>query len=305
MRDESERYIWLNKELVHVNDAKINVLSPTSQFGANVFEGIRCYYNDLTGKLYAFRLTDHFDRLKNSIKLFRIDNPFPETEWLDYIREVVRINQYQEDIALRMTVFVDGFGTWTSKTPAGMFIAPIPKSRKEIPLTKGISGCISSWRRISDNTLSPHIKVGANYINSRYAQLEAQQNGYGTAIFLNEFGKVAEGPGSCLFIVKNGVLVSPPLSASILDKKKKKTLISLAEDNNIAVEIRDIDRTELYTADEVFLCGSAAEITPVTNVDGYNIASGHVGELTISLHKEYINAAIGNNSRHLDWIAEI
>lgn len=303
--EDTDRLIWLNNEIVNVNEAKINVLAPTSQFGVNVFEGIRCYYNSVKDRLFAFRLDDHFSRLEQSMRLFRIDSPYPREKWLNYISEVVAKNRYKEDIAIRMTIFVDGFGNWASTSPTGMFIAPIGKSRKKVPLTEGASGCISSYRRISDNTISPHIKVGANYINSRYAQIEAVQNGYDTAIFLNEYGKVAEGPGSCLFVVKNGKLISPPLSASVLDSITRATLIDLAADVKIPNELRELDRSELYTADEVFLCGSAAEITPVTSIDGYIIADGNVGEITKKLHAEYIEAVVGNNKVHTNWVTEI
>ena len=303
--NDDNRYIWLNRELVKVTDARVNVLAPTAQFGANVFEGMRCYYNTDRKKLYVFRLEDHFQRLKKSLKLFRITCPYPEDEWFEYIRNVVHKNLYKEDIAIRMTVFVDGFGNWASMSPTGMFIAPVTRHRKAVPLEDGISGCVSTWRRISDSNISPHIKVGANYINSRYAQIEAEQNGYGTAIFLNEQGRVAEGPGSCLFIVKDGRLISPPLTASVLDSITRATLISLAEDMDICSEIREIDRTELYIADEVFLCGSAAEITPIVSIDGHEISGGSVGEITRELHKKYIKAVTGEDEKHLEWITEI
>lgn len=297
------RLIWLNGELVHLPDAKINVLSPTSQFGANVFEGIRCYWNEQRQQLYAFRLDAHYRRLEESIKLFRIKSKYTAGDFRQALLEVVRANDYREDIAVRQTVFLDGFGTWSSKEPVGMFVAPIPKQRIEYDENTGLTCGISSWQRISDRNLSPRAKVGANYINSRMAQLEAVEHGYQTAILLNEQGKVAEGPGSCLFMVRGARLVTPPLTASILDSITRKTLIELAEaELQLEVMERDIDRTELYLADEVFLCGSAMEVTPVRAVDGYVIGDGVIGKITSKLHDIYMQAVTGELSAYMDWL---
>lgn len=300
-----DRFIWFNGECIRASDAKINVLSPTAQFGANVFEGIRCYWNREEEILYAFRIQDHFRRLTRSLKLFGIDTTFPENRWFDYIRDAIIINNYREDIAVRMTVYIDGDGSWSSTSPSGMFIAPITKARRKHPLDKGISAGISTWRRISDNTVSPRIKAGANYINSRYAQLEARRNGYDTAIFLNGEGRVSEGPGSCIMIIRDGKLITPPSTASTLESITQDTILVLAKEASICTEIRDIDRTELYIADEVFLCGSAAEITPITSVDGHVVSSGSVGCITQRLHNKYIDTVTGKNSEHKEWIKAI
>ncbi|MBO4252003.1 MAG: aminotransferase class IV, partial [Clostridia bacterium] len=207
------RFIWYNGEIVNVNDAKINVLAPTSQFGLNVFEGIPCYWNEEQKQLYAFRLSDHYDRLLRSAKLLEIDCPFDKERLKKAFIDVIKANEYDEDLSVRQTLFVDGFGSWGASSPVGMFVAPIPRGKisKEYN-KKGLNVCITSWRRISENTLSPRIKCGANYINSRAGQREALRNGYDTCIFLNEAGKVAEAPGSCLFIVKNGTLITPLLT---------------------------------------------------------------------------------------------
>ncbi|MCM1179005.1 MAG: branched-chain amino acid transaminase [Clostridium sp.] len=297
------RLIWLNGELVHLPDARINVLSPTSQFGANVFEGIRCYWNEERQQLYAFRLDDHYRRLEESIKLFRIRPKYITDDFRQALLDVVRANDYREDIAVRQTVFLDGFGTWSSREPVGMFVAPVPKRRIEYSDDTGLTCGISSWQRISDRNLSPRAKVGANYINSRMAQLEAIEHGYQTAIFLNEQGKVAEGPGSCLFMVRNGKLITPPLTASILDSITRKTLIELAKtEMQLEVIERDIDRTELYLADEVFLCGSAVEVSSIRSVDGYMIGSGMIGNITGKLHDIYIQTVTGELSAYMDWL---
>lgn len=304
--DVANRLIWLNGEVMNVNAAKVNVLSPTSQFGLNVFEGIRCYWNDTEKQLYAFRLDDHYMRLKKSQKLLQIADHYTMEELKNALVSVVTANEYDEDIAVRQTIFIDGFGTWSSEEKVNMFVAPIPKGKTSAEYNKrGLHCCISSWRRICDNTLSPRIKCGANYINSRMAQREALRNGYDTTIFLNEAGKVSEGPGSCLFIVKDGVLITPLLTDSVLESITRDTIIRLAGEMGIPVMERTIDRTELYCADEAFLCGSAMEITPVLSVDRYSVGDGKEGMLTHSIHKEYLKCVTGELENHKDWLTPI
>lgn len=304
--DVANRLIYLGGKIMNVNDAKVNVLSPTSQFGLNVFEGIRCYYNEDEDALYAFRLEDHFKRLKKSQRLLMMEDTYTIDELRQAFVDTVRANDYHEDIAVRQTLFVDGFGSWSSRGPVNMFIAPIPKAKTNPEYNKnGLRCCISSWKRISDNSLSPRIKCGANYINSRMAQLEALRNGYDTTIFLNEAGKVSEGPGSCLFIVKNGELITPQLTDSVLESITRDTLIKLArEELNLTVTERSIDRTELYSADEAFLCGSAMEITPIYSVDGFEI-SAEEKEITRKLHEVYLDVVTGKNKKYSKWVERV
>ena len=177
-KSNDERYIWLNGEILKVKDAKINVLSPTSQFGLNVFEGIRCYWNEEEEQLYAFRLEEHYKRLKASQRLLMLEDKYTIEELKKALIDIVKANDYKEDIAVRQTLFVDGFGSWSSEGEVGMFVAPIPKAKTNPEYNKkGLHCCISSWQRINDNSLSPRIKCGANYINSRMGQKEALRNG--------------------------------------------------------------------------------------------------------------------------------
>lgn len=300
------RRIWYKGEILDVNDAKINILAPTSQFGLNVFEGVPCYWNDEEKQLYAFRLDDHYDRLMRSLKLIQIDCPYSKEDMKKALIDVVKANEYDENLSVRQTIFVDGFGSWGSDGPADMFVAPIPKGRMSKEYNKkGLNCCVTSWRRISDNNLSPRIKCGANYINSRVGQREALRNGYDTCIFLNEFGKVSEGPGSCFFMVKNGKLITPQLTDAVLESITRDTIIKLAKSMNIEVVERTIDRTELYTCDEAFLCGSAMEVASVLSVDRYVVGGGKYGALTEKLHKAYIDAARGINKEFKNWVTPI
>lgn len=299
---QNDRLIWLNGEIKPVNEAMINVLSPTSQFGANVFEGIRCYWNEEEKQLYAFRLADHYARLMQSIRLFRLKSPYIVQDFETYFKEVIKANQYKEDIAVRQTVFVDGFGSWFSTEPVGMFIAPIAKSRKEVPLTRGESVCVSSWERISERDMSPRVKVGANYINSKLAKIEATDRGYDSALFLNRAGYVAEGTGSCFFMIKNDEVITPALTDSILESITRDTILKIARDElGLKTTERSIDRSELYTCDEAFFCGSAVEISPISKIDGFEIGNGMPGKHTIELHKKYIEIVTGQNAKYSGW----
>lgn len=304
--DVANRRIWFKGEILNVNDAKINVLAPTSQFGLNVFEGIPCYWNDEEKQLYAFRLDEHYDRLIRSAKLIQIDNPYSKDELKKALVDVVKANEYDENLSVRQTLFVDGFGSWGSADPVDMFVAPIPRGRTSAEYNKkGLNVCVTSWRRISDETLSPRIKCGANYINSRVGQREALRNGYDTCLFLNEAGKVSEGPGSCFFMVRNGELITPQLTDSVLESITRDTVIKIAESKRYKVVERTIDRTELYTCDEAFLCGSAMEMTPVLSVDKYVIGNGDTGAITKELHMTYLDVVRGKVEQFKDWVTPI
>lgn len=306
MENITKRYIWIDGRIVNVNDAKINVLSPTTQFGLNVFEGIRGYWNSENAQLYIFRLEDHCKRLKRSQKILEMDDTFTIEELKKALIDVVRTNEYREDIAIRQTLFVEGFGTWSSSGPVNMFVSPIPKAKSSAEYNKkGLNCCISSWERISDRSLSPRIKCGANYINSRMAQREALKNGYDTTIFLNNTGKVSEGPGSCVFMVRDNKLITPLITDSVLESITRDTIIILAKELGYEVVERTVDRTELYICEELFLCGSSMEITPVFSVDRYVINDGIQGKITKIIHQEYLNTVTGKHANHKDWLTPI
>lgn len=304
--DVENRLIWLKGELVNVNDAKINVLSPTSQFGLNVFEGIPCYWNEEENQLYAFRLDDHYERLLKSAKLLQLDCTYTKADFKEALINVIKANEYKENLSVRQTLFVDGFGSWGSESPVEMFVAPIPRGKTSAEYNKkGLHCCVTSWRRISDENLSPRIKCGANYINSRVGQREALRNGYDTCIFLNNNGKVAEGPGSCLFMIKDGEIITPRLTDSVLESITRDTIIKIALASGYKVTERTIDRTELYTCDEAFLCGSAMEITPILSIDRYDINTQDEGVITKQLHQSYLNIVTGKNKQFGKWLVKV
>lgn len=305
--DIANRRIWLKGQIVNVNEAMVNVLSPTSQFGLNVFEGIPCYWNENQKQLYAFRLSDHYDRLLRSAKLIQMDCRYTKKDLEKALIDTVKENEYDENLSVRQTLFVDGLGSWGSEGPVEMFVAPIPRGRTSAEYNKkGLNCCITSWRRISDENLSPRIKCGANYINSRVGQREALRNGYDTCIFLNEVGKVAEGPGSCFFMVKGNTLVTPCLTDSVLESITRDTIIKLATERlGMQFVERTIDRTEVYMADEAFLCGSAMEVTPIYSVDRYPVGTGEQGLMTKKIHLKYLECVQGKLGNYKNWLTPI
>lgn len=305
--DVANRVIWLKGQILNVNDARINVLSPTSQFGLNVFEGIPGYWNEEEQQLYMFRLNDHYDRLLRSAKLLQLDCTYTKEDFKKALIDTVKANEYYENISVRQTLFVDGFGSWGSESPVEMFVAPIPRGKTSAEYNKkGLNCCVTSWRRISDDNLSPRVKCGANYINSRVGQREALRNGYDTCIFLNRDGKVAEGPGSCFFMVKDNTLVTPQLTDSVLESITRDTIIRLAkEELGLEVKERTIDRTELYLADEAFLCGSAMEITQIYTIDRYKVGTGEQGKVTKELHLTYLDCVRGKLGSKKEWLTAV
>tara|TARA_B110001469_G_C9647851_1_gene328616 strand:- start:1181 stop:2179 length:999 start_codon:yes stop_codon:yes gene_type:complete len=300
-----DRLVWFKGDIVNIDEAKVNVLSPTSQFGANVFEGLRGYWNKIDNQLYVFKLNQHTDRLKSSMKMMELEHNFSTDFLQQSVIEIIRANKFEEDIVCRQTVFLDGFGSWSATGPSEMFIAPMAKGRYYENI-QGLHVCISSWERINEKSLSPKIKMGANYMNSRMGQLEAVRKGYDSAIFLNQEGTVSEGPGSCVFIVKNGALITPPLTASILDSITRSTIISIAK-SELKLEVieRDIEKSELLIADEIFMCGTAVEVVPVFSVDRIMVGSGLKGTVTKDVECLYLKIVRGEIEEYKKWLTPV
>jgi len=303
MSDNSDLLIWYDGRIMPLSEATINVMSPTAQFGLNVFEGIPCYWNEEEQHMYAFRLDSHYRRLLQSARLLQLDCKYTKEDMQKALIDVVTACGFKENASVRQTLFVEGNGSWRSDSPVGMFVSPIQRRKTSAEYNKkGLNVCIASWRRISDTMLSPRIKCGANYINSRMGQREALRNGYDTCLFLNGNGKISEGPGSCFFMVKDGRLITPMLTDSVLESITRDSVICIAKDMGLEVVERTVDRTELYTADEAFLCGSAMEITPISSIDRYEIGKKDV---TDALHSSYLKAAKHQNADYYNWLTKI
>jgi len=295
--------IWLAGNIISNQKAKISILSPTCQYGLNVFEVVRCYLDKKNNQLLAFRLKDHLQRLFRSAKIMRIKPKYTINEIQKAFIKTVSLNKYKEDITVRIVLFINESGSWNSEYKGELLISPAPRGRS---FKKGITCCVSSWERINDKSLPPRVKTGANYINGRMAQLEAITNGYDSALFLNNKGNLSEAPGSCIFIIKQGKLITPPLTASILDSITRDTIIKISEKElKIPTIERNIDRTELYTCDETFLCGTTMEIVPIISIDKIKIGQAKEGKLTKIIKQKYFDVVMGKINIYKKWIFKI
>jgi branched-chain amino acid aminotransferase len=296
----AERMVWLRGAVRPVHEATVSILSPTAQFGINVFEGVRTYWNASSRKLYVFRLEDHVRRLYESAKILGLDPPFEPDHVGDSVLVTLRAIGLQVDMSVRLMLFVDGEGGWRSSRPVELLIAPAPNNRRR-DSDPGQAACTSTWERINDRSLPPRVKSGANYLNSRYAYLEASRNGFDVPILLGSDGHVTESSGSCVMAVRDDVLITPPVYGSILVSITRDTLLSLAAEQGLAVNERPMDRSELYTLDELFLCGTAAEVTPVVSLDHLKIGDGRPGPVTTSLLSTYLDIVDGTDPRFSEW----
>jgi branched-chain amino acid aminotransferase len=302
------KYIWFDGAVVPWEDARVHVSTATVLRGANVFEGVRAYWNANEHELYIFRNGDHLARLWNSAKIMRMSIPWSADDLTRAEIDLLQANEFAETAWFRLTLYVgEGEeGLPPDQVPVGGFIiaraAPHAKA-----VTEGVDTCISTWTRISDTSVPPRVKAGANYHNGRLASMEARLNGYsGQPILLNERGKVSEGPGACFCMVRGGSLVTAPITANILESITRVTVLELARDVlGIPVQEREIDRTELYIADEAFFCGSGAEITPINSVDRYPVGHGRPGPLVRRLQEAYFAAVEGQMAQYRHWLTPV
>jgi branched-chain amino acid aminotransferase len=295
------KYVWQNGEIVPLEKATVNVLTPAVLFGANVFEGLVAYWNAEEKEIYCFRFADHFKRLFESLKIMRMSVPYTIEDFFNFAEEIIKANNFKEDIHLLHVVYVDDIGGLFKHKKLGMYIAAQPHI-KLTNVTQGMHCCTSTWMRISDLSSPPRVKCGPNYQNSRLSSLEADAKGFDWAIIMTNRGKVSEAPGGCLFMVRKGAVVTPPVTSDILESVTRDTLIHLfSKELGISVLEREIDRTELYIAEEVFLCGSGAEVTPMVSLDRINIGNGKVGPITQKIQKLYFDVVRGIHKGYSEW----
>jgi branched-chain amino acid aminotransferase len=294
-------YIWMNGELTPRAQAALPVNSAAVFYATNVFEGLRAYWNDAEEELYCFRLAEHFTRLRESMKMMRFTVPYSDDELYEAVREVLMGNDVHEDIHMHLVAYVEGSGMDATE-PTGLYINPRRRGRMTPP-DSGLRCCISSWTRTSDNAIPIRLKCGANYQNGRLALLQAKADGYDAPIFLNRQGKVAEGTGATFFMVRKDKLVTPTITNDVLESITRTTLLEdiCPQVLNLDAVERDIDRTELYVAEEAFFCGSGYEITPITSIDRFPVGNGEVGPLTQRLTEAYMNLVRGVDSRFPTW----
>ncbi|WP_291295551.1 branched-chain amino acid transaminase [Elioraea sp.] len=301
MPSTQPEFAWFNGGIVPWNEARVHVFSPVVKYGTGIFEGLRGYWNAAEGELYVFRLAEHLDRLAFGLKVMRFDPGPDRAEMERAVLEVLRANRFRGPAHIRLSVFLEGDGEMSATGPVGMACTAIHRPPTKA-IAEGLAAGVVSWRRPEDSSQPMRVKANANYQNGRFAVQEARTNGYGAAILLNSRGKVAEGPGMCLFMVRDGVVITPSITNDILESITRDAVIRLLrEDLGVTVEERDVDRTELYAADEAFFCGTAWEVTPITSVDRLAVGDGRVGALTSRVQARYFGIADGSIAARAAW----
>jgi len=296
------KLVTINGNLMPLKDAKVSITAPGLSYAALVFEGIRAYWNKEHKQLYIFRLDEHLKRFINSMKLLKfIDYPNLSSIKADILQNI-QANNYQEDIYIRLQGYIDEWGEMAVRSPVSTSIVSYPRPRA-IAFTEGKNFTISSWQRLDDNASPPRIKASANYLNSRLASIQAKESGYDGGIMLGANGKVSEGPGGCIFLIRNGNLITPTITSGILESITRDSIIEIANTLTINVQTRDVDRTELYIADEIFYCGTGQEIMPILSVDKMLAGEGIPGKITQTLQSEFTEIVRGNNPIFKSWIS--
>lgn len=293
----------MDGKLIPWGEAKVHVLTHTLHYGLGVFEGIRCYKAKRGPAV--FRLQDHLQRLERSARMMGMKLPYNVEELREAVKLTIRENQIEECYIRPIAYYGYGvMGLSPEGAPVNVAIAVWPWGTYlgEEGLKRGVRAMISSWLRIDPRMLPPHSKTVANYTNSILAKLEALRGGYDEAILLNAQGFVAEGPGENIFIVKEGVLITPPLSSGALGGITRDSIIQIARDKGVEVREQNISRDELYGADEAFFTGTAAEVTPIREVDGRPIGEGKRGKLTAELQQTFFNVVRGKVPRYELWL---
>ncbi len=295
--------IWHNGKFIPWDEAKIHIMSHVVSYGSSLFEGIRCYKTPAGPAV--FRLKEHAQRLLNSCKIYRMEPAFSLEQLMDAMRELVRVNGleacYLRPIVLRG---LGDMGVHPGKCPIEVYIAcwEWGKYLGKDALENGVDVCVSSWNRFAPNTLPAMAKAAANYMNSQLVRMEAVVNGYHEGIALDVFGLVSEGSGENLFLVKDGTLYTPPLGSSILPGITRDSVLCLAKDLDLPVVEQQIAREALYIADEVFFCGTAAEITPIRSIDKIMVGAGRPGPITQALQEEFFGIIEGRKEDRHGWL---
>ena len=292
---------YLDGKFTPLADAKVSIATHALQYGTGVFEGIRAYWNPAQEQLYVFRLQEHFERMARSVRIMRIALPGDPDALSEIALELLRKNGFKSDVYVRPLAFKaarsvkvalhglrDGFGMYAF--PLGAYLP-----------TGGLAARTASWRRTSDDAIPARGKLTGAYINTALAVDEAHDFEADEAIFLTADGHVSEGGGANIFIVRDGALITPPVTDDILEGITRDSILQIAAELGIFVQERQIDRTELYVAEEVFFCGTGAQVAPCVTVDGRTVGNGTIGPVSRALADLYEAIARGDDARHPEW----
>lgn len=304
MRLNVSKIVWFDGKFTTLEKAKVPITTHAIHYGTSIFEGIRAYWN--SKNLYIFRLDDHIKRFRRSGQFYSIALNYSGEQLANAIINLCKKNNAKKSCYIRPFYFVGDYGinlhvneTAPTHVAAFMFIFG------DLFNKSGISAGISSWRKFSDASTPTLAKMGGNYLNSILATQECKRNGYDEAILLDLHANISEAPGENIFIVKNDILLTPPLESSALEGITRDSVMKLAEDLGYQVKEKEISRSQIYLADEVFLTGTAAEITPIVSIDGKKIGSGKVGKVTKNMMSAYMDVVMAKNEKYFEWLTPV
>ncbi|MGN9908686.1 branched-chain amino acid transaminase [Phytohabitans sp. LJ34] len=301
---EKPPYIWFKDAVRPWEEATVHVWTEAVVRAASVFEGMRGYWNEQESRHYFLHMPDHMRRLADSARVARIPRIVTFEECLGALHDLLSAMPYREDVYIRPTLFLEEgrYSVGGSPDDCGFFVAIFPSPREK-SITSGLRCQISSWQRADDASAPPRVKAAASYYNLRFARMEATSNGYDEAILLNRQGKVAETGGASVFLVRDGRIVTPHVGSSILESITRRSAIELlTAELGLRVDEREVERSELYVADEVFLTGTLCEITPVVDVDGLEIGDRKPGPVTRELQERYYAACRQGQADRRGWL---
>jgi len=304
MPTEKPKFVWMNGALVESEKANVPILSHALHYGTGVFEGIRAYKT--RQGISVFRLKEHMRRLLDSAHAYMMPIPYTESELCEATTTLLAKNGMNDSTYIRPIAFKAeaGISLDFRKVPVWVAIVALPFD-KYFEKEGGLNVCVSSWRRIGEPSLLSLAKASGHYINSAIARVEAAENGYDEALLLNQRGFVAEGTGENVFIVKNGVIYTPPLSAGILEGITRDSVCTLALDDGLKLQERDILRGELYRCDEAFFAGTAVGVSPIVSIDKRVVGEGHLGPVTRRIRDLYSKVVSGDDERYSHWLTSV
>jgi branched-chain amino acid aminotransferase len=299
------KFVWLNGEIVPWDKATVHVFTHALHYGTGVFEGIRAY--SVGDEVLVFRLKDHIRRMAESAKIYTFDLPYGEDELCDAVLELIEKNDFHSSLYIRPIAFkgVGGINLDARATPTSVSIIAFPYEKYFDESKLGLDVCVSSWRRLGEPAVPAMAKACGHYINSVLARTEAAEAGFDEALFLDGNGNVSEGTGENIFITKDGLISTPTSASDILIGITRQTVISLIHDLGMPLVERSIRRAELYTCDEAFFTGTAAEVAPILGIDRKTVGNGKPGEITIRLRDEFERVVTGINEKYRKYLTSV